>query len=383
MKKTLVALAAMAATASFAQSSVTISGNLDVAIMSKSGTYPGANGTTVTTTDNGAATTSAIKFTATEDLGGGMKLTAFYELDPRGWVEDGTAITNQNNVAGTTSLTTSSVTSKVTGIGRGEAYIQLTGGFGNVQLGAPNAFGLGVIGLGTPLGTGVGSGYTFQGGTNSLMTAAVNTRYGRAFKYTSPTIAGGLTVGVQHAPGNDQSAAASSTGSLAIPNARQATEIALNYSKGPLNLGYVNISQAAQTNNTGWFLSGSGAGAAATSTNVFGANYSFGALTVYGAAFSGQSLASSATPNGINGMRGGIKYTMGNVDLMAGYTELRSKSAATATIGNETKATVTGLRADYNLSKTAAMYLAVEKNDTGTASNNQMDAVSIGMRKSF
>lgn len=384
MKKTLVALAAIAATASFAQSSVTISGNLDVAVVSKSGTIPGANGTTVTTTDNGPSSTSAIKFTATEDLGGGMKVTAFYELDPRGWMEDNTAITNINNNSSTSATTTASINSKLTGIARGEAYIQLSGNIGTAQLGAPNAFGLGVIGLGTPLGTGIGSGYTLQGGTNSMMTAAVNTRYNRSIKYTSPSIAGGLTVGVLHAPGNDQSASSSATGSLAIPNARQATEIALNYSKGPLNLGFVNISQAAMTNSSGWYMTGgSTAGAASTSTNVWAGNYNFGPVTVYGAAFSGQSLSSSATPSGINGLRGGIKYTMGNVDLMAGYTELKTKSAATTTIGNETKATTTGFRADYNLSKTAAVYLGVERNDNGNASNNVLDVVSLGMRKSF
>jgi predicted porin len=51
---------------------------------------------------------------------------------------------------------------------------------------------------------------------------------------------------------------------------------------------------------------------------------------------------------------------------------------------------VTGLRADYNLSKTAAVYLGYEKYDTGIAydakapaSTGERTITSLGLRKSF
>jgi len=375
MKKTLVALAAIAATASFAQSSVTISGNFDFAAVSKSGSIARANGTTVTT-GQGSSSTSTIKITAVEDLGGGLKVTGLYEIDPRNWAEDGLRFESTGNSG--TGGATSNIASTLTGLNVGDAYIMLSGGMGSIQLGRFTTFGLGVSGLGSPLGTAIGSGYTFNAVSGSGINSVVSTRSsGRSFKITSASM-NGFTAGILHTPGNDQTYGVS-TSTLSIPNNRAMTEVALNYSKGPLNLGFVNISQPAQTNATG-YLGGttSSAGAAATSTNVYGANYNLGNLTVYGAAFNGQALTSSSTPANVGGWRAGVKFTMGKIDIIGQYNELRTTSAS-----SETKGTVTGARVDYNLSKTAAAYLGLEKHDSGATSANQLDMVSIGLRKSF
>ena len=87
MKKSLIALAALAAvTAASAQSTVTISGTFgaayqanEVGALAAVATTATAIGTAATTaaTSEGLVTTDAsIKFTATEDLGGGLKATA-------------------------------------------------------------------------------------------------------------------------------------------------------------------------------------------------------------------------------------------------------------------------------------------------------------------
>jgi len=375
MKKTLVALAAIAATASFAQSSVTLTGNFDFAAVSKSGTIARANGTTITT-GNGTSSTSTIKITATEDLGGGLKVTGLYEIDPRPWADDAMSLTHTAN-SGSTAGGTSAIASTLTGLTRGDAYIMLSGGMGSVQLGAFTTFGLAVTGLGSPLGTGVGSGYTFNAISGSGINSFVSTRSsGRSVKITSASM-NGFSVGVLHTPGNDQTLG-TTTATLSIPNNRGLTEFNVNYSKGPLNLGYVNISQPSQTNGTGFMASGTGAGGAATSTNVYGGNYNFGAFTVYGAVYNGQALAASATPSAIGGWRGAAKFSMGKIDLIGQYNEVRTTTASA-----ETKASTTGARVDYNLSKTAAAYLGMEKHDSGATSANQMDLVSVGLRKSF
>lgn len=376
MKKTLVALAAVAATASFAQSSVTLTGNFDFAAVSKSGTLARANGTTITT-GTGTSSTSTIKITATEDLGGGLKVTGLYEIDPRTWADDALAITHAGNTV-TSSATTAAIASTMTGLTRGDAYIMLSGGMGSLQLGAFTTFGVAVTGLGSPLGTGVGSGYTFNGAANSGINSFVTTRStGRSVKITSAAM-NGFTVGVLHTPGNDQTLTSTSA-TLSIPNARSLTEFHLSYSKGPLNLGYVNIAQPSQTNATGWYASGTGALAASTNTNVYGGNYNVGNLTVYGAMYKGQALAASTAPSEVAGWRGGVKYNMGKIDLIGQYTEVRT----TATNAAEVKASVTGARLDYNLSKTAAAYLGIDKHDSGATSANQVDLVSVGLRKAF
>jgi len=376
MKKTLVALAAIAATASFAQSSVSITGNLDFAYSSGTGTLASALGSTIST-GRGTSSTSGIKLTAIEDLGGGMKLTAQYELDPRAIADDtATQVFNQNNSAANSANTpTTSSTLKM--LGTHEIFVGLSGGFGNLQLGQPNSFGLTTHGASSPLGTGIGSGYTANGAGSTLWSKLTSTRYARSAKYTSPNM-GGLTVGVLYAPGNDQSVTVGTTTALTVLNGRQVTEIGVNYSKGDLNVSFTNLQQAAQTNALGYYGSGTANGVA-TNANVLAANYKIGNLTAYLGMGSGRTISVSSTESTQSQSRGALKYTMGNIDLIGQYTSVESASSST----NSGKATVTGVRVDYNLSKTGAAYLGYEAYDSGATTANQLNLVSVGLRKSF
>jgi len=374
MKKTLVALAAMSAVASFAQSSVVLSGNFDFASVSKSGTVANANGNTVTT-GMGTSSTSTIKITATEDLGGGLKAFGMYELDPRTLSDDSLGVNLQSNTFSTAGSTTSAVSTN-TGLARGEAYVGLSGGFGMVKLGAINAPGQDAVGGASALGTGIGSGYQINAATNSGIQAAFNVRYGRSLRYDSPKF-NGFGVAVQHAPGNDLDSATDST-ALAIPNNRNVTEFGLTYSNGPLNLAYANIAQAKQNNITGFYTpTSSSYPAAATNTNIFSGSYNVGSLTGYATIVNGNGLAATTTALTVNGFRGALKVNMGKVDLIGQYTEMKVNN------GVETISKVTGARVDYNLSKTAAAYLGYESADTGAASANQLNIMSLGVRKSF
>ena len=129
MKKSLIALAALAATASFAQSTVTLSGNLDFAVGNVSGN---SKGTTVSTRDV-TSSTSVIRITAVEDLGGGMKATVLYGLDPR-------HLSNDNGAAASNTF------------GRDELFVGVSGGFGNIRLGSPNSIGVTTFLTASPLG---------------------------------------------------------------------------------------------------------------------------------------------------------------------------------------------------------------------------------------
>ena len=384
MKKTLVAIAALAATGAFAQ--VTLTGNFDVAGSKVSGTQLGSNATTFSST-TGTSSTSVINITAVEDIGAGMKVKAHYGLDPR---------TLTNDAFGVTEAAATKVTA--TGLSRDEAFVSLAGSVGEIKLGAPNSIGLNVFQAASPLGTGVGSGYAPNAGTQT--NSFVNTRYNRSMRFDSAVV-GGFTASVLYAPGNDEVAVDAVAAALQIQNARKSTEVGLKYANGPLNIAIVNISQAAITNKTGWYSGANAAGGepAKTSATVLGANYNFGNTTVYYGYNTGDRLAATSSASGVavksKGSRIAVKQTIGQVDLMAQYsTQETTGLTASGTSAGDAKGKVTGFRADYNLSKTAAVYAGYEKWDTGlTAAAGTAGAtagvtgdrkiVSFGLRKAF
>jgi predicted porin len=294
---------------------------------------------------------------------------------------------------------------------RDEAYVALEGGFGNVKLGSPNSIGLTSFLSSSPLGTGVGSGYGLAGTFS-------NVRYNRSVRYDSPNMSG-FSASVLFAPGNDQTAVttvatqSATSGQITpavpvanfIPNARKVTEIGLRYANGPMSVTYTNISQAAQTAATGWYANAVGTAAAKTSANILDASYNFGSTTVYAGWNDGDRLAPTSATNTAaadsKGYRVALKQNFGAIDLIAQYSQQEALAATgfsggpagTANTTSTTavlKAKVTGLRADYNLSKTAALYLGYEKYDTGIAydakaptTTGERTITSLGLRKSF
>ena len=78
MKKSLIALAALAATTAFAQSSVTISGAMDLGLMNQKF----GNGSSVQNVSTGTNGASRLRFVGVEDLGTGTKATFWLEMQP-------------------------------------------------------------------------------------------------------------------------------------------------------------------------------------------------------------------------------------------------------------------------------------------------------------
>jgi len=388
MKKHLIAAAVAGAFAVPAMAQVTISGHIDFAGASVTGTQRPANGSTFSTTV-GTSSTSVIRFIATEDLGGGMRATAQYNLDPRSLANDGFTVTN-NGFDGTATTANSSLTNTATGVNRDEVFIGLSGGFGNVRLGSPNAIGLGSAGVSSPLGTGIGSGYTGGSSPGTMMNAVVQTRYSRSIRYDTPNI-NGFVASVLYAPGNDEARVAPTTttsGSLTaflIPNARTATEFGIAFSSGPITVNYAHVAQAAQTNNTGYYGSGSVASAAKTSVNLINANIKLGATTLYAGWNDGERLAaSSGAAVATDGFRLAVKQDIGAIALMAQYTEQTGVQAVNV------KSKVYGARVDYALSKRSAAYAGYESWDTGATyasgaalSTGTRKITSVGLRHSF
>ena len=383
MKKTLVAIAALASVSAFAQ--VTITGNLDFAGARVGGTANGQKGTTFSTT-TGTGSTSAINIAASEDLGGGMKATAFWGLDIRSLANDSMTVTP---VMG--SASTDSQTATVTGIARHESYVQLDSGMGTLKIGAPNSIGLGVQGDSSPLGTGIGSGY---GGiaSNTMVNSVVQTRYSRSIRYDTPNM-NGITGSFIYAPGNDQAEVLAGAGlnnsALQIPNARRGNEVGVKYVNGPLTISAAQIMQAFQTNRLGYYaVDAAGSGTynyLATRSNIFAANYKFGNTQLYVGAGTGSSNASTTSLTAVNMSRWGLKHSIGALDIMPQYTRVKTTTAA----GVTTLPTVTGLKLDYNMSKTTVAYFGYENFNTGSAlattgtTSGTRSITSVGLRKSF
>jgi predicted porin len=378
MKKTLVAIAALAAFGAQAQSSVVLSGNLDFAASNVSGTQVGSNANTFATT-TGTSSTSVIRLTAVEDLGNGMKATVSYGLDPRSLANDSFGVTP--------SADTNATKNTATGLARDAVFVGIEGAFGNVRLGSPNSLGLEANGDASPLGTGSGSGYAGNAGT--MMNSVVQTRYNRSVRYDSPKFSG-LTAHILVAPGGDE-AQNDTTNANQTPNNRSAKEVALKYNNGPLNLSLTGIMQDAQVNTTGYYA-GTGKDSQKTSATLLAANYKIGNTTLYAGMNTGDRLAAKGGSTWSNltveskGQRFAIKHTMGKIDLIASHTTQETTGAAA-----DAKAKLTGYGADYNFSKTTAVYGRYEEWKTGLAAASGASAgglgdrttVSVGLRKSF
>ena len=331
MKKSLVALATLAATASFAQ--VTLTGNLDVAYGTVS--PAGADSAQTVSPRDIASTTSVLNVMAVENVGGGTTVTAKYGFDPR--------LTVRENG----------------GLVRDEAFIGIAGGMGNIRLGSPNSIGLGAHGVANPLGTGIGGGYAYNinGYTSSI-------RYDRSVRYDSPVIAG-FTVSVLKAmgAGADITQTSSAAANTIVAAGRQVTELGVSYSNGPLNVAVANIKRQAYL-----------AEADRSSTNV-SANYNLGATTLYLGTTSGKLLSDATAQATQKGISYGVKHSMGNIDLIANISTRKDSNQAK-------QQKVTGLRADYNLSKTAAVYVGYS-NFAANVTTDDQKVTSIGLRKSF
>ncbi len=271
MKKTLVALASMAALGAFAQSSVTMYGvveaTVDVGYKSSVDTRVDAVNaaglvTTGLTTSNATTKagfrvndgndqgvgTSRIGWRGTEDLGGGLKANFQLEMGLR--VDDGCLTTGAGNVC-------SSGNSGGNVFGR-NAWVGAAGGFGEVRLGRQ------VLGSFSTQANGwsAGSSNGLYDAGSTTAPAMGGVRFSNAIRYITPNM-GGLTGSVMLAA--PESTVTSNNGVAAPGNVTASAkpkvgfDLALDFANGPLYAGFgynsrgsdnVNVTGASTTIST-------------------------------------------------------------------------------------------------------------------------------------
>jgi predicted porin len=326
MKKTLVAIAALTAVSAFAQSSVTLSGTVDVSYINAATTTAAGAKSSTSSLENSKTGTSNITFSGTEDLGGGLKANFLYEMD-----FDATGTVN-GPVAG------------------GQIFAGVAGAFGDFKVGSPNTPALTSNGTRQPFGTKIGGGYNGVNGGGHV-------RNPGTMMYTTPDFAG-LKLSVAQTPrNNDLNAnAGANVANATTDKTASITDVGVTYANGPLNAAFSRYTY--DTNKK----------------NELGVNYAIGKAVVYFGAHN-ETLTAGTKQSGSNVA---LKYALtGNVDLFGVFGTLNDKATANA------DKTITSMGAQYKLSKRTFVNARLVSEKFDNATNSKIQTALLGLQHNF
>jgi len=390
MKKTLVALAALAVTGAFAQSSVTISGQLDAGIVVQN-TVAGLSNTTFASGVYGA---NRLRFVGVEDMGGGMKTNFLLEMQP--------------GLNGSTSGN---------GLFNRGAWLGMSGGWGEFRAGRQGTTTIGLVctidqsgcysgfsgggilfsGSGTlsngtnnwfaanPSRGGAGLAISTQGGgfapaavpgpagttipgaavgttTNSDVTRVVN-----GVTYLTPNF-GGFTAQLQYGFGGAGAGVSADGATVGL----QAM-----YANGPLSAGlaYSTAGGTAASPNTG-------------TLTTLGGVYNFGVVALglgyqkEGAAANGSAFAGNFTDSTAYAVT-----VMGNLGSFKPYLKFGNRTVSGGTFGSGTVAQLANVGTTYSLSKRTMLYadyvIDTSPGQTGAIAASNPTQFAFGMQHTF
>ncbi|MEI8157049.1 MAG: porin [Burkholderiales bacterium] len=400
MKKTLIALAALAATgASFAQ--VTIYGTIDAALVSQT-----ADGSlSRTKVDSSGMSTAKFGFTGVEDIGGGMKGLFKLEGGVNPDTGTGTASNTLNQAAGggvvpgcaSTAGAPCAATVNASALGvagtqgltfNRYAYVGVSGGFGEIHIGREYT-GTFITGAATdPFGLAGPANQLYMTQNIGALVApqATYTSGSNMLTYITPVFAGGLSAVAQVWQGETASNAANS-------GAGDGYSVSAKFADGPI---YVQAGQQV--------TKGTVAAPSATALQTFGdytmsdftATYNFGVAKVvyyYGAeelvGLTGNAAQKAKNTSNLLG----VIVPVGAFNFKADYIQSVYNTGAG---GKDNVGTQYALGADYALSKRTTAYgtWASVSQDTGAnftaygaklsaVAGNSSQAFAIGLRHTF
>lgn len=359
MKKTLVAIAALSAISAFAQSSVTLSGVVDIRLAIGNG-----DNFNRTSLSSSGISSSRLQFAGIEDLGGGLK--AGFHLEAGVNPDDGTGAasssTNQgigpfNAVSGQNALVRSG-TQGLTFNRR--STLSVMGGFGEVRLGRDYTPHFWNHTYYDPFGTnGVASSMALTGSAGGSTTVRASNSIG----YFSPNF-GGFSGQIQTYFGENESNAAAPAGS----NAGSGSSVRVGYAQGPINVG---LAFARTTTSVSTDV---------TTTNI-GGSYDLGIVKLMGL-YNKDAVSGRAD---VNGWLFGVTAPLGSGTAKAAYSQTDN--------GVNGVAKQFGVGYVYDLSKRSAVYATVatvNNSNTSIALNGSSTKVGgnstgfdLGVKHSF
>jgi len=357
MKKTLVAIAALAAFGAQAQSTVTMSGIMDAGYQS----IKNLGGQQTNQVGQSGARTTTVKLNGTEDLGGGQTANFQFEVQPSIIAGDGNKFnaTSPAVAAGTiangAAQSTATASAQSGLVGKGYSFVGLKDAkYGEVQFGTINTGTFGAFAAVSQMGTGVGSGYG-AGNTWGDMT-----RVESSVAYLSPKF-NGFDVRVQRGTGNESAfGVTSSTTNKSVTLRRPTvTDIGASYTNGPLAVKYGHLESKGTANDSGTPASNS----VTTTTQLLGASYDMGVAKLSAATGSIKSAGPLVTAP-INNKLAlyAVSVPFGANRVIAQYGEVKVDGTSASYV-NGAKMKTTGLALERDLSKRTYVYARYESTD--------------------
>jgi len=412
MKKTLVAIAALASVSAFAQSTVTLYGVADVAYVTK--THTNLNGSIAAKTSGigeGFNAGNRIGFRGTEDLGGGMKANFVIENGiniTNGQLFSTRAAASGQQIDGYGSASGNMPTGSYgTGTNR-QSYVGASGDFGEIRLGYQytnmyqtstlRGFHLAAEQPGGDIAHGIISNSSY-GGTRA-----------NGITYITPTM-NGINAHLQMGAGTGrESVEATAPADGMTTNKNNRSGIMLNFDQGPLSASFaytsMKIEQAATVISV---QDSAGTYTTAGTTNIFGAtasiasvtaaksqsnkvtqlggSYKAGALKFIGAMSNGTINDSTTATNSqkTKSSTVGAEYSMGGMRPFVQVGSGTVTTTSTGAVANQFKLQQMGVR--YDLSKRTTVYAisGVTKDNavTTAASLQKRDATAVGLAHAF
>jgi len=375
MKKTLIALAALAATGAFAQSSVSLYGRVDAGYANLVDSYT-TGGTTTEQRSNGVASHNSVSsywgLQGVEDLGGGLKANFKFEADLF-------PVTGATGTTGADNGYTGTADRASNGQFNRTSLLGLSGNFGRIDFGrdylptfslaaATDVFGQSSL---TTVGLSTGKVTTANGGTTVL--GGVGSTVSRQVIYTTPNFSG-FTGKLSY--GNSDRTV---TGTGAADAINRNTNVSGVYSNGPLYVGLAfGVNEAVVTAST-----------TKNELTVLGASYDFGSFKLVGNYISAKETATNRTTDTTATETNlGVTVPFGAVTAIAQIGR-NTYSSSVATQNGDISGNDWAIGADYALSKrtTAFVKTGVSNKSEGTIAGAAYDqkrtATSIGIRHTF
>lgn len=370
MKKTLVAMAALASISAFAQSSVTLYGIGDMWFGTLKVGAPGA-AVSQTVLNSGGLSGSRFGLRGSEDLGGGLK--AEFQFENGFSLDSGVTSTSNsgvlgpagsgfaagNTVASTFSKTAAAAAGTVDSIFARQAFIGLSGGFGGLRLGRQYSSYDELRGATDTMGHTSFSGTVGAMGVWEAVGTGYTARVNNMIRYETPNMSG-FSATVSYGLGENKTAVASADSIVGFK---------AQYANGPLlvGLGYQNETAVSAT---GVKFAGKGTLVAGT--------YDLGVAKVF-AGFNSVSATGSLKDKDF---QIGASVPMGAFSLAAQYATAKTSTAGVTTA----KGNTLSLQGIYALSKRTNAYVGLAngkiKNGAG-ATTRKGDLFAVGLRHTF